>query len=54
MAVKRWAAICSKTTHIIPPHPTQLGQILNFKTAAERRVSSSQYQRMNIFFFFFF
>ena len=38
-AMKRWAVLCTKQMRVIPPHPSQLSQLILLRTAIERKVS---------------
>lgn len=39
-AMKRWAVLCNKQMRVIPPHPSQLSNLILLRTATERRVCS--------------
>ena len=42
--MRRWAVLCTKQMTIIPPHPSQLSQLILLKSSTERQVC--------IFFYF--
>ena len=37
--MKRWAVACKNILTVIPPHPSQLSDLLGVTTAAEKQVS---------------
>lgn len=51
-AMKRWAVLCNSKMNIIPPHPSQLSQLILLRTAVERRVC--YFLSLNLIFLYLF